>query len=118
MSGFYAQLAETASRLLTDKGQSVAFSREITSNFVPATGVKTSSTSAFSGYGAAFDYNSSEIDGEVIRRSDIRLLLEPISTAPIVGDQCTVDSKAYRVLAVDTLSPGGTVCRYELQLRV
>lgn len=114
---FYSSLAATATRLLDTYGQAVAFSRETSSSFDPVTGIDTTSTSTFSGSGAAFDYNSSEIDGEIVQRDDIRLMLEAVDTAPIIGDKCTVDSKAYRVMNVMTSSPGGTVTHYELQLR-
>lgn len=117
MADFYGNLAAVATRLLTSKGQSITFSREVQSAFNPTTGVATTSTTTFSGYGAAFDYNSSEIDGEIIQKGDIRLVLEATATAPIIGDTCTIDSDAYRAMNVKPTSPAGTPVIYEVQLR-
>ena len=117
MSRFYQNLAATASRLLANKGQSVTFSRETSTGFDPALGVDTTTTSSYSGNGGAFDYNSSEIDGEIIQRGDIRLVLEAVDTAPLIGDTCDIDSLAYRVMNVKPTSPAGVPVIYELQLR-
>lgn len=116
---FYANLAAVATRLLTDKGQQVSFSRTTGATFNPATGVYSGgSTSAWNGYGAAFDYNASEVDGEIIQKTDIRLMLNAVTTPPKTGDACTVAGTAYRVMGVITSAPGGTTTHYEVQLRV
>ena len=117
-SGFYSGLAAVASSLLDTFGQAVSFSRQTAGTFDPALGKYTGqSTVAFSGNGASFDYNSSEIDGKVIQRDDIRLMLEVTDTKPEIGDSCTIAAVAYRVMNVTESSPGGTVTHYELQLR-
>ena len=114
---FYSGLATTATNLLTDKGQSITFSREVSSSFDPVLGVPTTSTTTFSGVGAAFGYKQNQIDGEIIQRGDIRLILEATSTAPLIGDTCTIDSVVYKVLFVEKVSPAGTPVIYKLQLR-
>jgi len=114
---FYGNLAAVATKLLTDKGQSVVFTRKTTLIFDPVKGRNNVTTSTFSGYGAAFDYNRSEIDGELVQRGDIRFLMEAITTAPALGDTCVIDSVTYRVMNVKPTSPGGTVVMYEVQLR-
>lgn len=117
MSNFYTQMKSVASRLLTDKGQSLTFSRETSSGFNPVTGVNTTSTSTYTGNGASFNYNKAEIDGTLVQRGDIRLLLEAVTTEPEQGDTVTIDSIIYRVMSVSPTSPAGTVVLYELQLR-
>lgn len=117
MPSFYSGLAVVATNLLTSKGQSVVFTRKTTSIFNPVKGRNNTTTSTFSGNGAAFDYNRSEIDGEVIQRGDIRLILEATTTAPALGDTAVIDSVTYRVMNVKPTSPGGTVVMYEVQLR-
>lgn len=115
---FYSNLAATASRLLASKGQSVTFSREVSGTLDPVTGIISgATTTTFSGNGAAFDYNNSEIDGTVIKSGDIRLLVEALSTEPEQGDKCTVNSIDYRVMDVSPTNPAGTVVMYEVQLR-
>lgn len=114
---FYNNLKTTASTLLKDKGQLVVFSREVQSAFNPTTGVITSSTTTFSGYGAAFNYSRNEINNTIIENGDIKLTVEAMSTAPIIGDSVTIDAIAYRVMNVQPLSPSGIVVKYDLQLR-
>jgi len=118
VADFYTNLKNVALRLLTSKGQSLTFTRPVTSSFNPATGVDTPATPiTYSGYGAALNYNKSEIDGDLIQIGDIRLLLEATSTAVEMGDPVPIDSITYRVMNIRPLSPAGTVVAYELQLR-
>lgn len=116
---FYSQLAATAARLLADKGQAVTFSRTTGATYSPVTGAHTGGTpTSFTGNGAAFDYNKSEIDGETVQAGDIRLMLEATSAAPQIDDTATVDGVEYRVMSVFESSPGGVVTHYEVQLRL
>lgn len=115
---FYQSLKQTASKLLTNYGQSVTFSREVSSGFDPVTGQDTTTTETFSGYGAAFDYNQSEIDDSIIQQGDIRLMVQAVDTKPQSGDACSVNGTDYRVMSVMDQSPGGTSVYYEVQLRV
>jgi len=117
MTTFYSDLAAVATRLLTDKGQQVTFSRETSTGFDPETGINTTNTSTFTGYGASFNYNSSEIDGTIVVKGDIRFVVEAMTTAPDSGDTVTVDSLIYRVMDVKKVSPAGTVVLYECRLR-
>jgi len=115
---FYGNLAAVATRLLDTYGQTVTFSRQTGGTFDPVLGAYSGqSATAYSGSGAAFDYNKSEIDGEIVQRGDIRLMLEAVDTRPIIGDTCTVNGAAYRVMTVMESSPAGTTTHYELQLR-
>lgn len=115
---FYTDLANVATQLLTDKGQQITITRNVVSSLDPVTGIATPGTAVtITGYGAAFDYNKSEIDGTLIRNGDIRLIFQATSTAPEVDDIATVDSIDYRVMAVNKSAPAGTVLKYELQLR-
>ena len=115
---FYSQLASVASRILTDKGKSLTFTRVSGGTFDPVAGETTGdSTTNYTGYGAAFNYNKSEIDGTIVQNGDIRLLLEDTATAPILEDTVTIDSIIYTVKNVTPTSPAGVVVMYELQLR-
>lgn len=117
MSDFYSGLAAVATNLLTDKGQAVTINRETSTSFDPVTGIDTVTPSSFSGVGAVFDYHRSEIDGNLIQKGDIRLLLNAVTTEPLTDDEITIDGETYRVISVKPTSPGGTVVMYELQLR-
>lgn len=117
MSNFYSGLAAVALKLLTDKGQNVTFTRETSSAFDPQTGNNQTTSSTFTGYGAAFNYNKSEIDDTIIQKGDIRFIMEATATEPVSGDTVTIDGIIYRVMSIKPTSPAGTVVIYEAQLR-
>jgi len=118
MSDFYSQLAATATSLLDTYGQTVTLSRLTGATFDPILGQDSGgSTTTWTGSGASFNYNSSEVDGAMVLESDIRLVIEAVSTTPEIGDQVTVDSINYHVVSVNETSPGGTTLKYDLQLR-
>jgi len=117
MVSFYSNLKSVASRLLKDKGQNVTFTQETTTGIDPAAGTKTKTTSTFTGYGAAFDYKRTEIDGELIQKGDIRFLMEATTVIPVPGNTTVIDSITYRVMAVKITSPAGINVVYEVQLR-
>ena len=118
MSNFYDNIAITAAALISDKGQTVSFSRQTGGTFDPVLGSESgASTTAFSGKAVALSYNKLEIDGTVILRGDVKLVLEATDTEPAANDECTVDSIVYRVMAVEPISPGGTTVINKVQLR-
>lgn len=117
MSQFYDNLAQTASGLLHQFGQSVTFHRGVVGQYDPSTGKPAVSTLSYTGFGAAFDYSRKEIDGTNVLSGDIKFLLERTTTTPAVHDVVTIDGKGYRVLVVTPTAPGGTVVMYECQLR-
>jgi hypothetical protein len=114
---FYSDLANVAKRLLTDKGQNVTFSREVSSAFDPVTGQNQIAATTFTGNGAAFNYNKSEVDGTIVQNGDIRFLVEATATEPANDDTVTIDNIIYTVMSIKPTSPAGTVVIYELQLR-
>ena len=118
MPDFYDSMAATASRLLAEFGQSVTFTHPVTSSFDPVTGIETPGTPvSIPGYGAAFDYMHTEIDGTIIQKGDIRFLFESTTVAPVIGDTVTIDSVVYRVMDSKPTKPAGTTVLQELQLR-
>lgn len=116
----YSSLQATATRLLTENGQSITLTYQTAEVINPATGVVTTpaTTNTISGYGIATNYDKSEIDGNAIQSSDIRLLISNISTAPGSGWTASVDGKVHRVMDVRQIKPAGTNIMYILQLRV
>jgi len=116
--GFYDDMAAVAAKLLTDKGQTITFSRDNVISFDAALGKETTGVATtYSGKGAIFDYNASEIDGTVVQQNDKRLILEAVDTPPLIGDQATVGSVAYRIINKEAVTPAGEVVIYKAQLR-
>jgi hypothetical protein len=118
VSKFYKSLANTARKLLKGKGSLVVFTRVVEGDFDPVLGSdETATAPTFSGYGAAFNYDKSEIDGTVIQSTDLKLLFEA-GTEPKQDDTCVVNGFDYRVMRSKPISPAGTDVVYEIQLRV
>jgi len=113
---FYTGLQSVASNLLASKGQNVTFSRETITATNPVTGTNTRTTSTFTAYGVATNYNKTEIDGTIIQSGDIKFIMEGV-TAPKQGDSTTIDSIVYRVMGVVPVSPAGVAVIYKVQLR-
>lgn len=114
---FYDGLKTVASNLLASKGQQVTVSRETSSGFNPITGINTTSTSTFTGYGVSTNYNQNQIDGTIVQNGDILFILESTDTEPELEDTIVIDSVNYIVKNVIEVSPAGTTVIYKLQLR-
>lgn len=119
MASFYEGLAVVAANLLDKYGQLISFSRQTGGTYDPILENESgASTTTFTGNGAAFNYNKSEVDGTVVKFGDVRLVVETLTTEPAQNDECTVDGIVYRVMAVEPVSPGGTTVINKVQLRV
>ena len=113
-------LAESARNVLTRLGEAITFTYETGEVRDPATGevVTPATTVEVTGFGYPGGYRNMDIDGDVIRRGDIRLTAEKVSTRPQVGWRCTVDSVEYRVIDVRKVRQSGADVVYICQLRV
>lgn len=113
-------IADTASRLLATYGEAVTITTPPTTPaFNPITGAAQtpSGGGTITGFGYPSAYRKSEIDGDVIKAGDIRLLLEKTSDRPAVNYTIVVDSKTYRIQAVQTIRKSGADVIYICQLR-
>lgn len=110
-------LQNTASDLLSGYGQQAVFIRWSNTEYNVATGgVDPVVSSTFSTYGHPSTYRFDEVDGVNIQYKDIKFLTYS-ATEPLIDDECTVDSQAYRVMNVEKLNVQGGVVAYRLQLR-
>ena len=114
---FYTGLQAVAANLLASKGQLLTFSRDTETAFSPGEGEGQYNPSTYTGNGVALNYNKGEVDGTIVLKSDIKLILEATTTAPVNGDKVTIDNIVYRVMSVKPTSPAGIVVIYEIQLR-
>jgi len=117
VGSFYENLQKVATKLLTSKGAKITFTRQVETGFTPATGAKTYSSFSYTGYGAKFGYQLSEIDGEIVKRGDARLLLEKTTVAPKIGDSAKLGTVNYRIMDIETTEPAGEVVMYTCRLR-
>jgi hypothetical protein len=117
VSDFYTRMLATAKRLITKYGQSVTFTNGQAGGTYSLGGYSGGTPTTITGVGAAISYAKGEVDGELIRQSDVKLLFEGGQGAPVQGYTCAVNGTTYRVMNANPLSPGGTVVIYEVQLR-
>jgi len=62
-------------------------------------------------------YTDEQIDGTIIQRGDIRLVLDD-RVAPQIGDSCIIDGLEYSILEpIIAYNPGGVVLGWEIQCR-
>lgn len=113
-------IAQTAARLLEAYGEpiSIVFP-PATPAFDPVTGEPQtpSSDTTITGNGYPSSYRDSEIDGDVIQVSDVRLILEKVTTRPEVNASAIVDGTTYRIQAVQNIRKTGEDVIYICQLR-
>ena len=66
------------------------------------------------------DYRVREIDGENIKRTDIKLYVDPtgLTVTPTENDKITDGTIKYNIQNVVTHKEAGVVCMYILQLRI
>lgn len=115
---FYPDLAAVATTLLKDKGQVISFSRDNVTSFDPGQGIETKGTPiTYSGNGAIFGFNASEVDGTVVQRDDKRMILEAVDTPPLIGDEAVVGGVTHRIVNVENVAPAGETVIYKVQLR-
>lgn len=113
-------IVDSARSVLAKLGEAITFTYETGEVRDPATGeVITPATEVnVAGFGYPGSYRSQDIDGDTIRRNDIRLTAEKVSERPQVGWTCTVDSKEYRVMNARKVRFSGGDVVYICQLRV
>jgi hypothetical protein len=114
---FYPGLASTATRLLTQKGQSVTLRRQTAGAYDPATGSAAVTVTNFTGIQAAvFGFKNMEIDGTMILKGDKKVLMA-VGVKPTKDDVVSIGGIDHAVLDVQEVSPAGVDVLYKLQCR-
>lgn len=120
---FYAKMRATADKILRGKGQAITLTRQSSGTYSPSSGTATVTTTTQSGYGAVFEYIDRNIDGTLIKAGDKQLLLSAVNaagtalTSPVLNDTVTIGGTAYTITQIKPLSPAGTTCLFECNLR-
>jgi len=123
---FYSKMQKTGDKLLVGKGQAVTLTHTVPGTYDPATGlVSGATTTVQNGTGAIIDWDTRQVDGELIKISDKLLLLSPLTTAgvvltaPVLGDTITDAAGVVYTLVnpLKTVSPAGTAVLYKCNLR-
>lgn len=125
MPSFYKGLQNTATQLISDKGQVVVITHTEEGAYDPSTGLISSVTTIQNGTGVLLDYGNREIDGTIVTIQDKKLLLSATATdgtelsKPEINDTVFVDGINYTIKTpLKELKPNGTVAvMYTLNLR-
>ena len=115
MSFSYGTLATKATSLIKSFGRELTFTRTSKGTYNTATGQTSDSTSTFSKFCCVLNYNDTEIDGTTVQQGDRRLLSEPHSY--VLNDLVSLDSKVFRVIAINERKPSTTLLSVDLQVR-
>jgi hypothetical protein len=115
---FYSELADTATEMLAEFGQSVIVTNFEMGEEDPLTGTVAQTSSQFTTVGVLLDYDYRNFgDGAVayqaVSSSDKRVLL---SAAKVVnsGDLIFIDGTLYKAHIVKTVNPAGTRVLYDI----
>lgn len=111
-------LKDIASEILTEFGVVCTFTPRSAGTYnVSTSGTTSADGSTYTGRGHPSNYSKEEIDGELIRQNDIRLIVEQTSSRPQVGDKVAFNSITYRILNVGEYQLQGTSVVYTCQVR-
>jgi hypothetical protein len=114
----YTVPAATATRMLERYGRTVTRRTYAAGTYDPATGAVSTTTADTSRTGALFDIQGvTHIRGTLVQVGDKQLLLDPDAAAAIT-DRYIIGSDEYTVVSVGEVNPAGTVCLYDLHVRL
>ncbi len=113
----YGGLQNTASRLLKKFGKSITVQVPTGKVSNPATMSNDVTYTESTGYGVTLGFKNSEVDGTLILKSDIKLIIENIDLEPIRGSLVSVKGNEYRVQSVMPLNPADINLIYTCVLR-
>ena len=112
----YAPLASTATKLITNFGQSVTFTRNGSISYDPSSGVSSSSQSTYTANIALFNQIKNEGLETSVAEKEFPASMSS-TTAPEISDTATINGESYRIVEVNPVQPGSSVVYYELRLR-
>jgi len=113
-----SKVSKIASNVIKKYGTKVTFTAKTSTGFNAATGIDTTTSVTFTGYGVKAKFDKSEVDSESVLFSDIKLLLEETSVVPVIGNTCKIGSIVYRVMNIEKIDPADEIIIYMVQLRV
>ena len=119
MSFNYAELATTATQLITEFGASATLRVVTDGTYDPATGVATTTTTDTACTAVEVALDQKMVDGALIRKSDSRVLISVsgVTTAPVSGNQFIWGSTTYSIIIVKPIAPARVNVVYDVYLR-
>lgn len=115
---FYSGLAATATRLLTDKGQSMTMSKAGHAAYTPAAGAPAIGASTVTVVGIVKDAPvGPQLPGSLVRAGDRELMIAPTAPDPIDYDTVTVLGEVNSIIDSKVFAPGGVALYYKVIVR-
>lgn len=112
----YAPLASTATKMITEFGQAVTFTRNGNVTYDPTQGVSSSSQTTYDANIVLFaQIKNEEVDNSLAFKDFPAVAYS--ATPPKIGDTATINGENYRVIEITPVQPATTVIYYELRLR-
>lgn len=121
MAQLSTSLLAMSRRLIRQYGTNIQFDRVVEGAFIPTTGGTAAGVeTGYYAFGVQSPTPNREVNGTTVLQSDLVLWVEVADAAyaPLVGDVATIDTQAYRVLAVTSNVLQGVTLLYKLQLRI
>lgn len=118
MTGFdYSRSEATAQRLIKRFGRDVSLIIATDIGGDPWNAIQT--TKAQTLKAVSMGYSNNEIDGTLILKTDIRLIIstEGADIAPTIDHKVNIDGVEHSIVSVMPLSPAGRVVYWKAQLR-
>jgi len=113
----YVETLADADELIEEFGQAVSLRKIVATGTAWEPTLTPTDTATFA---AILDYDTRQIDGENILRTDRRALVAagPLgAVVPAAPDSLVVNSVAVPIVAVRRVDPAGTVVMYDCQIR-
>lgn len=116
---FYSEMAATAADMLAEFGQVMQLGVPFTGNYNPASATSSLTFVDHPVTGAAFAYPQKDIDGSLVKAGDVKVYLSMrgLDVVPTTTQKLSIGGVPHTIIAVEPLSPAGTVVIYTLQVR-
>ena len=112
---------QTAYDLIVGNGTTIRLKKYTVGTYDPVTDSSTGATwTGYTHYGLLSKYKQTDIDGEAVRKGDMKVLIPALNLAVEVeeGDKITVLNKDWLVVDPNTLQPSADPIIYKAQVRV
>lgn len=115
---FYGDMADTATQLITEFGQTLRLVSRTPGVYVPAAGTASVNSVSYDVKGAIFNHPLKDVDGTLVKEGDKKVMLA-VSSAPTPkpDDYICVGAACYTITSVAEIAPAGITVAYKLNAR-
>lgn len=114
---FYSELATTAARLLTEKGETAIFTRTSAGTFDPVTGTSGGqNVTTFNAKVYPSNFSINQVNGASILAGDKKLIMQA-GNKPAVNDKVTMSGKVSTVISFESIGLTSDEVIYVVQAR-